>query len=308
MPDAQPPSAPVPEGPDSAWEHRDLYWRVNEAIYALPPDFRSDLAISGVLATDLHTFNSSLGATIETQVVDALNDLRAVWDPEDEYRLYRFDRQAQTFPDVVLRAASPQAAEPIIMGIELKGWYALAKEGEPSFRYKASPGVCAPQDLLVVFPWALDRVISGSPQVFEPYVAEAAYAARYRNWHWEHHRTTTGERGIVLSTVSHHYPTRADAISDRPAYDAGGNFGRFARTGLMDDYMKRVLDEDLMGIPLHAWQRFLGLFTEETARERVDRELDRMATSIGRRRADMPAETVEAIRARMAEILGFLEA
>ena len=40
------------------------------------------------------------------------------------------------------------------MGIELKGWYVLAKEKEPSFRYKVTPAVCAPADLLVVVPWA----------------------------------------------------------------------------------------------------------------------------------------------------------
>jgi hypothetical protein len=49
------------------------------------------------------------------------------------------------------------------MGIELKGWYVLAKEKEPSFRYKVTLTVCAPADLLVVVPWALSNVISGRP-------------------------------------------------------------------------------------------------------------------------------------------------
>ena len=30
------------------------------------------------------------------------------------------------------------------MGIELKGWYVLAKEREPSFRQKVTPAACSP--------------------------------------------------------------------------------------------------------------------------------------------------------------------
>ena len=39
-----------------------------------------------------------------------------------------------------------------LLGIELKGWYVLSKEGEPSGRYKVTPAACAPQDLLVIVP------------------------------------------------------------------------------------------------------------------------------------------------------------
>ncbi|SDG59867.1 hypothetical protein SAMN05216338_1001860 [Bradyrhizobium sp. Rc2d] len=36
------------------------------------------------------------------------------------------------------------------MGIEIKGWFVLASE--PSFRYRASPAVSAPEDVMVVPP------------------------------------------------------------------------------------------------------------------------------------------------------------
>lgn len=173
-----PPELPPEPGPDT------LSGKVLAALYALPPQFESDLHISGVRATDLFTFNASLGATIEEQVVEALNAMRtSTWDPDEQYAQYRFVRQPQTFPDVVLRAAAPGLQPAILFGIELKGWYVLAKEREPSFRYRVTPSVCAPDDLLAVFPWALSRVISGSPELFRPYVTKAAYAAAYRNWH-----------------------------------------------------------------------------------------------------------------------------
>src|SRR6266480_256473 len=170
------PSSPQNLGPDDPkwsrirtehkWNHLDLYKSVYEALFALPGYFKSDLNINAVLATDLYTFNSALGATIENQIVDSLNGLRETWDPGNKYKLYRFVRQAQRFPDVILRSSTPGRENEILLGIELKGWYALAKESEPSFRYQVTPAVCAPWDFLAVYPWALSEVISGHPRLF----------------------------------------------------------------------------------------------------------------------------------------------
>lgn len=76
------PPEPLPITPDTRWERFELFQDVFKALFALPSFFKSDLVISGVLATDLFTFNSSLGATIEAQVASALNEIRSVWDPE----------------------------------------------------------------------------------------------------------------------------------------------------------------------------------------------------------------------------------
>lgn len=104
-------SPPAPVSTEPTGDDESLYlWRnVRDTLYALPAYFKSDLSVSGVLATDLFTFNSSLGATIEQQVVAQLNQLRRAWDPDDKYPLYRFERQAQRFPDVVLRTNRPNS-------------------------------------------------------------------------------------------------------------------------------------------------------------------------------------------------------
>lgn len=294
------PPPPGPTEPDPTWEHIELWKAVKKAIFTLPSQFASKLVISGVLATDLFAFNSSLGATIEEQVIASLNKLRSVWDPEQKYALYSFERQPQTFPDVVLRASAPDVEPQILMGIELKGWYALAKESEPSFRYKVTPAVCAPADLLVVVPWALSKVISGSPQVFVPYVISARQAAEYRNWYWEHAKGAKGDNSITLSTVATNYPTKSDMISDRPASDSGGNFGRFARTKAMDSYIKELFDDKLAGIPLWAWQRFLSLFTESQTTSDVIRGLDALASGLST--ATHNAEVQEQLREKFREI------
>lgn len=268
---------PEPIEPDKNWEHYKLYLSVKKAIYSLPSSFESPLNIHGVLAIDLFAFNSSLGATIEQQVVNSLNRLRSVWDPEQNYALYEFERQPQTFPDVVLKASAPDVEPSILLGIELKGWYILAKEKEPSFRYKVTPAVCAPADLLVVVPWALENVISGSPIVFEPFVMGARHAAKYRNWYWEYKRKGNSKKGIHISDVDQFYPAKSDMISDRPESDGGGNYGRLARSGVMEEYIAELFTDKLAGIQLSAWQQFLSIFTERATDGDIDAALHRIA-------------------------------
>lgn len=297
------PPEPTPTEPSINWEHYALWEAVRSALFTLPSRFDSELVVSGVLATDLFAFNSSLGATIEEQLVASLNRLRVVWDPDEQYAQYSFERQPQTFPDVVLRHSDPSHQPRILMGIELKGWYVLAKEREPSFRYKVTPAVCAPADLLVVVPWALSRVISGSPQVFSPFVMGARQAAEYRNWYWQHGRTSQGDKGINLSAATSHYPKKSDAISDRPNSDSG-NFGRLARSRVMDAYIAELFDDRLAGIPLSAWQRFLAIFTESHSATDVSNGIDRLAASFSK--SAEPANG-DSIREKFSEIADLLK-
>ena len=113
------PAAPSRELPATGWKYYQLFKDVREAISCLPIYFRTETHISGIMATDLHTLNTVLGATIEEQVVRTLNLIRNTWDPDEKYALYSFVRQAQTFPDVLLRKTS---SDEILLGIELKGW------------------------------------------------------------------------------------------------------------------------------------------------------------------------------------------
>lgn len=273
-----PPPPPVRVPPDPAWSHAALHSRVQEALLSLPFYFRTETFIEGIVATDIFTLNSALGATIENQVVATLNAMRAVWDPEERYSLYSFVRQSQTFPDVLLRRADT-GGDPehgILFGIELKGWYLLAKEGEPSFRYAATPAASAPEDLIVVVPWVLGNVIAGSPRVYTPYVESARYAAEYRNHHWTHLRKAKGETGLVTPPNVQPYPRKANPISDRPVSDSGGNFGRFARTGIMDAYLAQTKAQPLCGIAAEHWLAFFSLFQDQSDRTRVGAELVRL--------------------------------
>lgn len=276
---SNPNSLPSRELVDPSWEHFEIHAKVKEALYALPNHFRTSTFIQGISATDIFTLNTALGATIEAQVVTTLNGMRAVWDPDEKYLLYSFVRQSQTFPDVILRKVGVGAGDDIVFGIELKGWYLLAKEAEPSFRFLATPEVCAKADLICVVPWSLDNVISGSPQVFTPYIESSKYAALYRNYHWSHLRLSkdpVDKKAVTIPKNVSPYPTKSDAISDRPVRDGGGNFGRFARTGLMEFYLTAAMATPLNGVSAIHWLEFFKIFKEQTPNEKISQEIERL--------------------------------
>jgi len=263
-------------GPSLEWQG-GLYQRVMDAIYALPDLFKTSLNISGVRATDLFTLNSALGASIEQSVVDNLNALRKIWDTDDQFQLYAFVRQAQVFPDVRLQTDAPNVDPQVLMAIELKGWFALAKEGEPSFRYKVTPAACAEADLLVVFPWILNEVVSGTPKLLRPFVSKARYAAEHRNYYWSVLRGVTGADAAI--TPARHqapYPRKGEKFNDEAVQDSGGNFGRVARGGVMENFVEELMRQPVAGIPLGAWQRFLRIFSESFTETKLRNQLQQI--------------------------------
>lgn len=286
------PVEPKRNPPQSNQTVYKVYERVREALFALPTYFRSDTSIEGILATDIFTLNAAFGATIEAQVVSTLNQMREVWDPDEKFMYHRFVRQPQTFPDVLLKRDANRTDEnesEILLGIELKSWYLLAKEGEPSFRFQVTPAACAKQDLIIVIPWALNNVISGYPKIFSPYVELAKYAAEYRNYWWKYIRKTKSSVEIVSPQNVSPYPQKSDKISDKPVFDGGNNFGRFARTGIMDSYLEIAKRESLCGIGAEHWLSFFKIFQEEKDEESIKAELRKLRTLVtGTDREDEP--------------------
>ncbi|MDA8219605.1 MAG: hypothetical protein M0Z94_18555 [Dehalococcoidales bacterium] len=297
------PAAPSRELPGPEYEHHQLYQNTREAIASLPIYFRTETHISGIMATDLHTLNTVLGATIEDQVVRTLNLLRNTWDPDEKYALYSFVRQPQSFPDVLLRKTS---TDEVLLGIELKGWYLLAKETEPSLRFQTTAAACAKQDLIVVVPWVLGNVISGSPVLFEAFIESARYAAEYRNYHWKHIRQTANDTGIDIPEGVSPYPSRTEHILDRPRYDGGGNFGRLARTGIMDSYIQKLENVQLCGIKTVYWQRFLKAFQESTSDDAARRALERLKERV-QQATDIPSSRAQSALTIVAELERLLD-
>jgi len=246
-----------------SWEYFSVYRKVRAALAALPNYFSSTTNIEGLDATDLFTLNSLLGASIENQVVDTLNGLRSFWDPDGCWATWRFVRQPQYFPDVLFfDLATSDRTRVIAFGIELKGWYLLSKEGVPSFRFKTTPAACAEPDLLVVIPWALTNVLSGRPRIFRPFIVPARYAAEFRNLKWEEEHKGNGTGEIKHPENAEPYPQGRENIQDQATYDNGGNFGRIARTGLLDAFIDDLMQENLCGISAKRWIEFFKKATK----------------------------------------------
>ena len=237
------------------WEHYPLWVRIRNAIYACPDHFATPTNIEGLLATDVYTLNTPLAATIEESIVKTLNDMRPVWDPSGEYKRFSFVRQSQTFPDVVLRERDNGSN--VLLGIELKGWYLLAKEEAPTFRFTVTKAACNRWDLLVVVPWALSNVLAGTPVLYKPFVESSRYCALKRNHYWLHEREGPANPGEIIEPVGiMPYPKKSDTISDKATADSGGNFGRLARYGIMGGYVKEMRDSLIRGVPVRNWQKF----------------------------------------------------
>ena len=285
--------------------HRELWDRVKQALAGLPAYFRTETNIEGVLATDIFTLNSTLGASIEEQVVATLNSMRPVWDPDGRYGAYHFIRQSQTFPDVLLARQEPGTTTitDILFGMELKGWYLLAKEGEPSYRYRATAAACAEKDLLVVVPWYLSNVLSGRPKVLPPFIESAWYAAEYRNYHWEHIRASGGSKVISRPQGVAPYPSARAKIVDEPKQDRGSNFGRFARTGLMDTYLKQVEQDRIAGIEASYWRDFFKLFQDNSEPAAIRRAFDRLQRKVGKAAGKTP-EPESSLVAQIVDAIG----
>lgn len=204
---------PLPKDDDRT-ELREGVWR---ALRAVPMYFKSPINIEGISATDLFAMNTLLGGTIEEQTVATLNEIRSVWDADGKWADYSFKRYAESFPDVRLEREGDK--NPLI-GIELKGWYLLAKEEVPSFRFKAAADAMTVWDLIAVFPWSLSNVISGTPILEAPYIEQAKYAADLRTYYWEHR---SSDAKPVQHPKTHPYPEAGSKYSDIVTDDSGGN-------------------------------------------------------------------------------------
>jgi len=299
-----PPAEPEldPDDPRTRLQHR-----LRTVLLGLPAYFEFHNHISGVNATDLHSLNTLLGASIESQVVVALNQQRALWDPDNEWLGYAFERQSQRFPDVRLVRKGLASGPEIALGIELKGWFLLAKEGEPSFRFTTTPAACADHDLLVVVPWYLDNVVSGTPVAAEPYVVSAKWAAEYRNYYWQHARDAAKgtDRSIRAPADARPYPSKDAQIADQPAYDGGKNFGRLARVrGLMDDFIAASLQLEVLGIRMQDWYRFLRMHSDQTDPDAVSMRLERdLRRHVDQKSVHLATRAAAAVR-ELADLLG----
>ena len=147
-------------------------------------------------------------------------------------------------------------------------------------RFTQTEAACADADLIMVVPWVLTSVISGRPMIFSPYIECARYAARYRNYYWEELRGPKAATGITIPASAHPYPKANEATTDKPRVDGGGNFGRIARTGIMDDYLRRMMVQPVCGIQARYWLEFFKIFHQDATEATIAAALKRLRDQV----------------------------
>lgn len=269
---------PEKRNPHPDWEHFRVWESTKSLLLSIPNYFQTDLLIRGINATEIFSIGPVFSGILESQIVETLNRLRNVWDEDSKYPSFAFARRSQVFPDVLLTDA---ISGKIIFGVELKSWYVLSKEGEPSFRYLITPNACNDADLLVIVPWILSDVISGSPRLFQPWIESARYVAEYRNFHWRGSRSKQTKSQHIRSPVNiKHYPDIRQEASDEAEDDKGKNFGRVARTGIIDSYVKFIKENKYLGIKISHWIEFFRSISETRTDEEIEKKILSLRESI----------------------------
>lgn len=243
---------------------------------SLPAECAIDNEYSGILATDLFSLNTLLGSMIESKVVNYLNNHRHLWD-RGEWSEYHFIRSNESFPDV--RLVRKSGGQNVILGIELKSWFILSKEGEPSFRYRTASEACDPCDLICIVPWYLSDAVCGHPVLSTPWVYSAKAAAEATRRYWIYERQTekpmtVEQRGLLVPDGLRPYMENArDKTNYKPFHDGGNNFGRLARTGIMTEFVEETLRLDILGIPANNWRLFLKAHTDSNSVSDIQKKI-----------------------------------
>lgn len=251
---------------DDACKYRLIKKLRTVAFPSLPAECLIENRYSGILATDLFCLNTLLGSMIESKVVAFLNSHRYLWD-DGNWSDCHFIRSNESFPDV--RLVDVSDSKKIVLGIELKSWFILSKEGEPSFRYRTSSEACDKGDLLCIVPWYLSDAVCGNPVLVSPWVFSAKAASEMTKRHWVYLRQSDtpkslSQRGLkeLSKEIKPYMENARDKTNYIPLEDGGNNFGRLARTGIMDDFVKETLRTDILGIPADNWRLFLKAHTD----------------------------------------------
>lgn len=140
----------------------------------------------------INRLNNYVGQGIEEHLGESLNRTLVLSNIEN----LEFYRNSSQFPDLFL---IDNSTKEILLSIELKSWFVFSGD-EITARFHTSPDAIPEGSLLIIYPWTLNKIISGSPLLLMPHVTDAKELARKRDTTWtkEGRRKieTIGEMGI----------------------------------------------------------------------------------------------------------------
>jgi hypothetical protein len=166
----------------------------------------------------LNRFNNYVGQGIEELIGSELNgSLRGTWTTDGNLSLVR---NAVQFPDLYLIRRKERR---ILLSVEVKSWFVFAKD-DITARFEAAPNIIRGGSLIVLVPWCMTNLVSGSPRLLLPYVGDAKALAERRDDVWK----AGGGRQFAKGQVS---PKRkvetpvVDRVPSASVRDARGSAG-----------------------------------------------------------------------------------
>lgn len=75
----------------------------------------------------------------------------------------------------------------------------------------------------------------------------------------------------------------------------------------MDGYTAALQDEELVGIPLWAWQRFLSMFSQDWKEANVVSALETIERLGAQKKPPLATETLAALRQKLVEIADLVQ-
>lgn len=93
-------------------------------------------------------------------------------------------------------------------------------------------------------------------------------------------------------------------MADEPVADRGGNFGRLARTGIMDDFLRVSLRTAVAGIAAEHWIKFFRIYSEPRDNTKIDQWLERRMNSIRRGATPQDARRALQLLRELGRLLG----
>jgi hypothetical protein len=105
----------------------------------------------------------------------------------------------------------------------------------------------------------------------------------YRNYYWQKSRIENNEDAKINRPPERNrkpYPASKQESSDEAASDKGGNFGRVARAGILDEYTSDIKAQDYLGIKITHWITFFKAISETSADSHIDKRLQTLKNQI----------------------------
>ncbi len=217
----------------------------------------------------LNRFNNYVGQGIEELIGTQLNSaLKSSWttDPNLE-----FVRNAVQFPDLYL---VDRQHKRFLLSIEIKSWFVFAID-DITARFEAAPNLIRDDSLLVLFPWCMTKLISGTPKLLEPYIGNARALAQRRDNIWLAGGVREFNQGNVSAARRIELPPTAEAALNKTktksvAYQLKGtvfekesdNFGKIWRiydSQINTIFYPKTLQNQVLGKSIAQWRNQLGI-------------------------------------------------